>query len=108
MKAREATFVSIGLALLLVDIILPFSIPFMSMFVFGFLLNFVSMRNVFKIIILTSILVSLEIGVQYGIFGFGIFGFLLVFGLYFLGAIGLLPMSYHLFKKFKVRERIGY
>jgi len=103
MRAREATFVSIGLALLIADIILPFSIPFMSMFVFGFLLNFVSMRNVFKTIILTSILVSLKAGVRYGIFGV-----LLIFGLYFMGAIGLLPMSYRLFKKFKVKERIGY
>lgn len=102
MNSRELIFMSVGLAFLLADIIMPVSIPFLSMAVYGFLLNFVSFRNVLKTIILMSTLSSLKVAMSYGVFTF-----LFIFYLYFVGAIMLLPISYFTFKKLKIRERLG-
>jgi len=94
---------SIGISLLLADVVMPISIPFLDSIVFGFLLNFTSIRAVLKATMLTSLILGLKTGI-----GWGIGGFLFIFALYFVGSLIFMPTSYYLFKKYKIRERIGY
>ena len=102
MKSRELTLATTALAFLVVNaFMLPMELFFFSELLYGFLLHFTSLKTTIKVIGVMTGIVLIRFSADLGIFA-------IPFALgYFFGAIAIFPFSYFLFKKWKIKERVG-
>jgi len=101
MKSRELTLATTALTLLFVNaFMLPMELFLFSDLLYGFLLHFTSLKTTIKVIGIMTGIVLIRFSINLGIFA-------IPFALgYFFGAMTLLPFSYWLFKKMKIKKRV--